>query len=105
MAAKQIPSEREFQLLTLTFRERSGREVARLYEQGVGSSISYGTLYSTFKRLKEQGWVSVRNATDEDGRVRFFRITGKGQKAWAVARDRYAALLSFGKLFGAGAAG
>ena len=103
MVSKSLPSVGEFQLLALVFGERSGREVAKLYKKEVGAAISYGTLYSTFKRLREAGWVTVRDAQDEDGRVRNFRITGSGVTAWESARARYRVLIKFGRTYGAGA--
>ena len=85
------------QLLALVaHEERSGREVAKLYEQETGKSISYGTLYTTFRRLKESGWVKTRDDEDEDGRVRFFRIDVDGRKALAEGREYYAGIANFG---------
>jgi DNA-binding PadR family transcriptional regulator len=91
-----LPSGTEFQLLTLVVTERSGREVAKLYEKETKRSISYGTLYTTFRRLREWGWVTVRDDEDEDGRIRWFRITASGVKAMERAREQYRNLASFG---------
>jgi DNA-binding PadR family transcriptional regulator len=93
----KLPSPVEMQLLALVaHQERSGREAAKLYEQEIGKSISYGTLYTTFRRLIESGWVKARDDEDEDGRVRFFRIDVDGRKALADGRDYYAGIASFG---------
>jgi len=90
-------SEREMQLLALvSFRELAGREVARRYEKETGKSIAYGTLYTTFRRLREDGLVSVRDDEDSDGRIRYFRITGTGKRAVEEARRHYEALGAFG---------
>src|SRR5262245_39141442 len=89
-------SEKEMQLLALVDTERSGREVAQLFEKETGRSISYGTLYTTFRRLKEEGLVKVRDSEDEDGRVRSFLITGAGQRALRNQREHYSALAAFG---------
>ena len=84
------------QLLALVaVRERSGREVARLYKAETERTLSYGTLYTTFRRLKDSGWVSVRDDRDDDGRVRFFRITANGVVALQSARDHHVALATF----------
>ena len=91
-----ILSATELRLVALVTTERSGREVAQLYKRETGKAISYGTLYTTFRRLKEKGWVRVRDDTDRDGRVRYFSVTGKGSTAWALSRKHYAALAAFG---------
>jgi len=79
LVAMKIPSEKELRLLGLVSdRELSGREVAEFYQKVTGSSISYGTLYTTFRRMKESGWVVTRDDKDEDGRIRYFRLTGSG---------------------------
>src|SRR5438552_2328737 len=92
----KIPSDTELQLLALVVRERTGREVAELFRKETKKSISYGTLYTTFRRLKEEGWVTVRDDTDADGRVRYFRITGAGSDAMDRARAHHAKLARFG---------
>ena len=50
----------EFQLLALTVEERTGRQIAKEYERAMRSSISYGTLYPTLRRLADSGWVKSR---------------------------------------------
>ena len=94
--ARKIPSPVELRLLVLVDRERSGREVAKLHKKETGKAISYGTLYTTFRRLREQGWVKTRDDEDEDGRVRFFLITASGVRALDRARVHYGRLASFG---------
>lgn len=91
----KLPSDVEMQLLALVDTERSGREVALRYKAETGRTISYGTLYTTFRRLKEEGWVSVRDDADEDGRVRYFKITGAGVTALRSAREHHASLAAF----------
>jgi len=95
-ACMNLPSPMQMQLLALVAdRERSGREVAKLYQQETGKPISYGTLYTTFRRLREDGWVKVRDDEDEDGRVRYFRIDVDGRRALAHGREFYAGIASF----------
>jgi DNA-binding PadR family transcriptional regulator len=91
-----LPSNVEFQLLALVVSERSGREVAKAFKDATGKAISYGTLYTTFRRLAEWKWVTVRDDEDGDGRVRWFKITGAGAKAMEKARERFRKLASFG---------
>ena len=72
-------SRTELELLgTLGARRLSGRELARLYEKETLRSISYGTLYTTMGRLRDQGWVEQQDSENEDGRLRYFVITGAG---------------------------
>lgn len=86
----------EFQLLVLLVdMEVSGREAAAVFKTHTGRSISYGTLYTTYRRLREAGLVAIR-VQDKDGRVRFFRATDKGKKARESARKHYAELALFG---------
>lgn len=89
-------SDTEFRLLILVESERSGREVAKLFRKEAGRAISYGTLYTTFRRLREWGWVSVREDEDEDGRMRWFRATATGSRAIATTRDHLQRLARFG---------
>jgi DNA-binding PadR family transcriptional regulator len=91
----RTPSPVETQLLALVDTELSGREVAKLYQEETGKEMPYGTLYTTFRRLKEAGWVTSRDDEDEDGRVRYFRITGAGAGALSEARDYYRRLAGF----------
>lgn len=91
-----MPSEKQFQLLALCAHEKSGRELAKAYEKEAGRKISYGTLYTTMRRLKEAGFVTVRDDEDADGRIRFFQATGAGLRAVAAARHRYMKLSNFG---------
>jgi len=91
-----LPSPVEMQLLALvTDEELSGREVAKRFERETGRKISYGTLYTTFRRLKEANWVKVREDEDEDGRVRYFQADIGGKRALAEARAYYAGLAGF----------
>ncbi len=93
----KLPSPMEMQLLALVANdERSGRDVAKLYQQETSKTISYGTLYTTFRRLKDDGWVKVRDDQDQDGRVRFFKIDVDGRRALANGREFYAGIAGFG---------
>lgn len=79
----KMPSPVEYKLLTsLGVREVSGRDLAKRYEADQGTSISYGTLYTAMRRLKESGWVEARDADEPDRRVRYFRLSAYGQKMW-----------------------
>lgn len=77
--------------------ELAGREVAKRFEEEYSKSISYGTLYTTFRRLKEEGWVSMREDEDEDGRIRYFKLTGGGKAALREGACSYSALGALGK--------
>lgn len=86
----------EFQLLALlNTREKSGRDVAVEFEAETGKAISYGTLYTTLRRLREAGYVSARDDLDKDGRIRFFVLTGAGRRVLTEARQTYAKLAVF----------
>lgn len=89
-------SDREFELMALIAGgEMSGREIAKSFEEETGKPISYGTLYTTLRRLSERGLVNTRDDNDEDGRVRFFDLTGAGKQSLRAARSAYSALAKF----------
>lgn len=90
----RVRSTLETDLLSLlsAVEESSGREIAKRYYGETGRSISYGTLYTTFRRLREAGLVAVRDDHDNDGRVRHFRLTGAGKTALREGAQYYAAI-------------
>src|SRR6266446_4951522 len=88
-------SRTELELLgTLGTRRVSGRELAKLYEKETHRSISYGTLYTTMGRLRDRGWVEQDDSEDDDGRLRYFVITGAGIKAVNEEKRQLDSLLS-----------
>ena len=93
-----LPNEREMRLLTVIGgSEWSGRDVAIRYKDKFSKDISYGSVYVTLGRMKEKGWVDVRDDEDEDGRVRFFRLLGPGERALAQGVENFGLLASLGK--------
>jgi DNA-binding PadR family transcriptional regulator len=97
---KELPSPTEFRLLAVIpdNDERSGREIARAYEDAMGHGISYGTLYVTLERMRRQGWVTVREVEDSDRRVRYVQLTTHGKLALRHAVREYQALVRLGQL-------
>lgn len=79
--------------------ELTGRELAQAYEKETGKSISYGTLYTTMRRLEEEKWVSSREDTDADGRLKYFKLTNGGHAALRAAHGELRRLLNFGSQF------
>ncbi len=107
-----LPNEREMRLLNaIGGSERSGRDVAaRFAEQShenpeFRKTISYGALYVTLARMKEKGWVDSRDDTDEDGRVRFFHLSGLGERVRANGVENFGLLAVFGRADVAGMEG
>jgi DNA-binding PadR family transcriptional regulator len=91
-------SNLEFQLLAvLGAKEQSGRDVALAYHGETGQELSYGSLYTTLRRLKESGFVDTRESEDEDGRIRYFKINGHGRAALAARRRELHSLATFGQ--------
>jgi DNA-binding PadR family transcriptional regulator len=74
--------------------EQAGREVAASFRKEIGREIALGTLYTTLRRLKEEGLVNARDDEDEDGRIRFFTITANGTRALVEARNHYRRVFS-----------
>ncbi len=91
----KVLSPTELQLLSLITSERAGREVARLYENETGQTISYGTLCTTFRRMRERGLVQTRRNRDEDGRTRLFCATTGGLRSIIESRSYYQELAAF----------
>jgi DNA-binding PadR family transcriptional regulator len=90
----KLPSATEMGLLVALGSQRlTGRQLAKSYAEETGATISYGSLYTTMSRLREAGWVDQADSEDEDGRLRYFRITGKGARAVDEARVFYCRLL------------
>lgn len=85
----RIPSAMEMRLFSLIVQRRPGRDVAKLYNKNWREPISYGTLYTTLRRMAERGWVKVEDDSDEDGRIRWFQISGIGAKAFNYGREYY----------------
>lgn len=88
-SSRTVPSPMQLKILSLVLGKRSGREVAELYRREWGEPISYGTLYTTLRRLSEAGWVSIEEARAPDGRVRWYHISGRGVKAMNRGREYY----------------
>src|SRR5947209_5871301 len=89
-------SRTELELLgTLGSRRLSGRELARLYEGETRRNIAYGTLYTTMGRLRDQGLVEQQDSEDEDGRLRYFVMTGAGITAMTDEKRQLQTLLAF----------
>jgi len=95
MTTDRMLTDVEFQLLALTVEERTGRDIAKEYKRITRSTISYGTLYPTLRRLSDAGWAKSRDEITERGRVKWFRITGEGRRVLAAARARYELLAGF----------
>ena len=92
-----LPSPKEMELMAIiAFAEMSGREIAKAYEREAKRSISYGTLYTTLRRLERQNWVRTRDDVDSDGRLKFFRLTNAGKNALSSARYELSRLANFG---------
>lgn len=67
-------------LNALGVREVSGRDLAKRFEAETGRTISYGTLYTTMRRLKDAGWVEARDDENGDRRIRLFKLSGSATK-------------------------
>jgi DNA-binding PadR family transcriptional regulator len=94
----KMPSPTETALLVALGSARlTGRELALRYEEETSRSISYGTLYTTMSRLRKLGWVEQTDSEDEDGRLRYFQITGAGVHALSETRSFFGRLFGFGR--------
>lgn len=76
-------SPRDLILLLAVRQERSGRDVAKIYESVIGRRIGYGSLYTAFGSLVSRDLVSKRDDEDLDGLLRLFKITKAGEEILA----------------------
>lgn len=92
---KTLLSPAELRVLALVSEERSGREVAHRYWRQTGERIPHGTLYSTLRRMRERGWVRMRQDRELDPRIRLFVATVEGADELERARAFYEDLALF----------
>ena len=90
-----LPILTEFILLAQTLHERSGTEIRARFNAESKKQISIGSLYPTLARMRERGWVKVRNSKDRDGRIRLFHITSEGRRLYNEVRANYAKMAAF----------
>lgn len=71
-------------LLSLSLKERHGYEILKQVEEHSGSAVRLGpgTLYSTLKRLLQEGLIAEitarPDAAHDDERRRYYRLTERG---------------------------
>ena len=84
----------------LVFGEKYGLEIIDSIEKDTGKTISLGGLYTTLHRLEKKGYLKSRwgEATAERGgnRRRYYKLTGKGEKALREVRESLAPLWEWG---------
>ncbi len=90
-----VPNPTELQLLALLSVERTGRELARRYEAEMGVPISYGTLYSTLRRLNNAGLVTTTHSARGDRRAKLFVRNTVGSEVLENGRLHYRRISEF----------
>jgi DNA-binding PadR family transcriptional regulator len=99
----RLPSELEFRILALVSEERTEREVAQCYKAMSGKLISHGAIHTTFGRMKDMGWVAVREDGNADPDQRWYTITRMGKLAAELTARRYVvAITDCAKMLGRG---
>jgi DNA-binding PadR family transcriptional regulator len=83
-------------LLALASTEQSGRDIAKRFEEEARWKISSGSLYTTFRRMKKRGLVTVCQGGSGDARFRRFNVTRSGINALKRSRGHYLAVANFG---------
>lgn len=61
-------------------RELSSRAIANRHKSKFGKSVSYMTVLTRGDDLVAKGWATTRCELDDDGPLRFFRLTPAGLK-------------------------
>lgn len=86
-----IPSKTQMQLLALLSRRyTSGTEVKDAWLKVKKKPISSGTLYTSMRRLREEGWISVVKESNGDNRKVLFYLTKSGAKNLRIAKAAHA---------------
>ncbi len=84
----------------LIFGEKYGLDIIDSIKRDTGKSISLGGLYTTLHRLEKKGYLKSRwgEATAERGgnRRRYYKLTGKGEKALREVRESLSPLWEWG---------
>jgi DNA-binding PadR family transcriptional regulator len=92
-------------LLALGADARHGYAIMRDIQARTGGRVRLlpGTLYSTIKRLVDDGLIEEceppRDADSDDARRRYYRVTRTGRTAAAAETRRLAALVKLGRVF------
>ena len=84
-----MPSELEFRILDLVSEELTESEVAQRYKAMSGKLISHGSIHTTIGRMRDMGWVAVREDTTADESQCRFNITAMGKRAAELTARRY----------------
>ena len=90
-------------LLALAGGERHGYAIMQEVAESTGGRIKMGpgTLYGTIKRLLEAGLIEESGERPDpaldDGRRRYYRLTGVGQRAVRAEARRYAELVEIAR--------
>ncbi|HEX4167924.1 MAG TPA: helix-turn-helix transcriptional regulator [Bryobacteraceae bacterium] len=95
-------------LVALADRDQHGYAIMQDVAERTGGKLrlSAGTLYGSIKRLLEQGLIIELNdkqrpeASEDDERRRYYRLTPLGRKAAKAAAERMAELLEQARAYG-----
>ena len=68
--ARKVLSPVELQILALVVEERTGREVAALFEREAGRRIPFGSLYTSFRRMRVRGLMTIGAHVADEAIVR-----------------------------------
>lgn len=87
----KIPSKTEFVLLQLLGDQTlTGRELHAL-SKAKKKPVAYGTIYTTMKRLKDNGWIEVEDHAEDD-RKKLFSVRKNGIRALGLMQELKEAL-------------
>ena len=79
-------------LKTLSLQPMHGWAVAQRLQQlsDEALQVGQGSLYPALQRLEEKGWVdSEWGATDENHRVKYYRLTASGRRALGTEAESW----------------
>lgn len=89
----------EFRLLVIIHKKKAltGRDIAAVYKKKMKRKVSYGSLYTSLRRLTADGFVSnTRPAKNsKDSRIRVFSLTKTGRVIVRQTRNHFTSLAKF----------
>jgi DNA-binding PadR family transcriptional regulator len=91
--AEEILSPLSYTLLALLKKGKMpGTELAQAYETRTLRKVTFGTLYTTLKRLETRKLIESSEGTD-DRREKYYKLSKTGKEALKRSKDFYAELI------------
>lgn len=78
----------QHRILSLLIKERTGPELLTELEKQLGEGANMASYYSALRTMeKKSGWIEAGPAGGDDARVRRYKLTAEGKRAYSANRD------------------